>query len=476
LACYESGNGRTRSANAEPIGHIIIAVKGGSQGGYDMAHFGPTRRSLLQGTLAASALSLTGFPARAEPQWKKYAGTTIEANLIKGPRGELLQKYAGEFTELTGIKVGSEVIPEQQQRQKAVIELASGRPSFDVVHVSYHVQKRQFEKAGWLADVSGFMKDPNLTAPDLTESDFSAAGLQFAKPDNGPMHSLPWSVDYFILYYNKEIFAKKGVAVPKTFDEMVAAAETLTDAKEGVYGFVGRGLRNANMTLWTNFFLNYGGEFLDAKGNILTDGPEAIEATKLYQRLLTKVAPPGVAGFNWMESMAAFTQGRAAMWIDGVGWAPPLEDPNASRIVGKVGYTLVPAGPKGQYSATYGDGIGIAQASKNKEAAWLYCQWAVSKLMGARLLQSGGGVPFRNSVLNDENVRKGVKMPPEWLDSVIGSAKISKLGLPVVIPVAEFRDLVGAAITATLSGADPATELKKANDQFRPILERSEKA
>jgi multiple sugar transport system substrate-binding protein len=476
LACYESGNGRTRSANAEPIGHIIIAVKGGSQGGYDMAHFGPTRRSLLQGTLAASALSLTGFPARAEPQWKKYAGTTIEANLIKGPRGELLQKYAGEFTELTGIKVGSEVIPEQQQRQKAVIELASGRPSFDVVHVSYHVQKRQFEKAGWLADVSGFMKDPNLTAPDLTESDFSVAGLQFAKPDNGPMHSLPWSVDYFILYYNKELFAKKGVAIPKTFDEMVAAAETLTDAKEGVYGFVGRGLRNANMTLWTNFFLNYGGEFLDAKGNILTDGPEAIEATKLYQRLLTKVAPPGVAGFNWMESMAAFTQGRAAMWIDGVGWAPPLEDPNASRIVGKVGYTLVPAGPKGQYSATYGDGIGIAQASKNKEAAWLYCQWAVSKLMGARLLQSGGGVPFRNSVLNDENVRKGVKMPPEWLDSVIGSAKISKLGLPVVIPVAEFRDLVGAAITATLSGADPATELKKANDQFRPILERSEKA
>ena len=440
-----------------------------------MAHFGPTRRSLLQGTLAAGALSLTGFPARAEPQWKKYAGTTLEANLIKGPRGELLQKYAGEFTELTGIKVGSEVIPEQQQRQKAVIELASGRPSFDVIHLSYHVQKRQFEKAGWLADVSGFMKNPDLTAPDLVESDFSAAGLQFAKPDNGPMHSLPWSVDYFILYYNKELFAKKGVAVPKTFEEMVTAAEALTDPKEGIYGFVGRGLRNANMTLWTNFFLNYGGEFLDAKGNILTDGPEAIEATKLYQRLLTKVAPPGVAGFNWMESMAAFTQGRAAMWIDGVGWAPPLEDPNASRIVGKVGYTIVPAGPKGQYSATYGDGIGIAQASPNKEAAWLYCQWALSKLMGARLLQSGGGVPFRNSVLNDDTVRKGVKTQ-EWLNSVIASAKISKLGLPVVIPVAEFRDLFGAAITATLSGADPATELKKAADQYRPILERSEKA
>jgi multiple sugar transport system substrate-binding protein len=290
------------------------------------------------------------------------------------------------------------------------------------------------------------------------------------------MLSLPWSVDYFILYYNKEMFQKKGVAVPKTLDEMVEAAEKLTDPKEGTFGFVGRGLRNANMTLWTNFFLDYGGEFLDAKGNIQTDGPEAIEATKLYQKLLTKVAPPGVAGFNWMESMASFTQGRSAMWIDGVGWAPPLEDPNASRIVGKVGYTVVPAGPKGQYSATYGDGIGIAAASKNKEAAYLLCQWVVSKAQGARLLQAGGGVPFRNSILNDPEIQKGVKMPHEWLQSVIDSAKISKLGLPVVIPVAEFRDIVGAALTATLSGADPSTELKKAHEQYRPILERSEKA
>lgn len=440
-----------------------------------MKNISISRRSLLAGTAAAGALSLTGLPARADVNWKKYAGTSIEAFLVKSPRGDLLQKYASEFTDLTGIKVGSEVVPEQQQRQKAVIELASGKPSFDVIHLSYHVQKRQFEKAGWLADVTDFMKDPNLTAPDLVESDFSAGGLQFAKNDKGRMLSLPWSVDYFILYYNKELFQKAGVAVPKTFDEMIAAAEKLTDEKAGIYGHVGRGLRNANMTLWTNFFLNYGGEFLDAKGNILTDGPEAIEATKTYQRLLTKVAPPGVAGFNWMESMAAFNQGRAAMWIDGVGWAPPVEDPNQSRVVGKVGYTMVPAGPKGQYSATYGDGIGIAAGSAKKEAAYLYCQWAVSKLMGARLLQAGGGVPFRNSILNDADVRKGVKLPAEWLNAVIDAAKISKLGLPVIIPVAEFRDIVGAGVTATLSGADPATELKKAHEQFRPILERSEK-
>lgn len=444
-----------------------------------MARQGPSRRALLKGALATStlpalgSLGISATPALAEPNWKKYAGTSIEANLIKGPRGELLQKYAAEFTDLTGIKVESELIPEQQQRQKVVIELTSGKPSFDVVHLSYHVQKRQFDKAGWLADISGFMKDPTLTTPDLTVEDFSAGGRKFAEDDKGVMHSLPWSVDYFILYYNKELLQKKGVAPPKTFDEMAVAAEKLNDPASGIYGFTGRGLRNANMALWTNFFLNYGGEFLDDKGNILTDGPESIEATKMYQRLM-KFAPPGVAGFNWMESMASLTQGRAAMWIDADGWAPPIEDPNASRVVGKIGYTLVPAGPKGQYSSTYGDGIGIAKTSTKKEAAYLYCQWAVSKTMVARLLQSGGGVPFRNSVLSDETVRKGVKTQ-EWLDAVIASAKISKLGLPIIVPVAEFRDLVGAALTATLAGNDPATELKKAHEQFRPILERSEK-
>ena len=437
---------------------------------------GVSRRTFVAGAGAAAGSGLVPIPAAwAGVDYKKYAGTKLEANLIKGPRGDLLQKHAKEFTELTGIIIESETIPEQQQRQKAVIELASGKPSFDVMHLSFHVQKRQFEKAGWLHDLTPFMKDANLTAADLAESDFSAAGLSYAKNDKGQMLALPWSVDYFILYYNKEIFEKNKVSVPKTLDEMNELAVKLTDEKAGIHGYVGRGLKNANMTLWTNYFLNYGGEFLDAKGNILTDGPEAIEATKCYVRS-NKSSPPGVAGFNWMEALASFAQGRAAMWVDGVGWAPGVENPNSSRIVGKVGYAMVPAGPKGQYSATYGDGIGIAAASTKKEAAYLYCQWAVSKQMGSRLLQAGGGVPFRNSVLNDAETRAGVKLPKEWLQSVIDAGKISKLGLPTVIPVAEFRDLVGAAVTATLSGADPATELKKAHEQFRPILERSEKA
>lgn len=436
----------------------------------------PSRRSILKMSMAAGALGITGRSAlAAEPQWKRFAGTTIEVNLLKGPRADILQKYEQEFTALTGIKVSSEQIPEQQQRQKVVIELASGKPSFDVVHLSYHVQKRQFDKAGWLADFSNFIKDPNLTAPDLTEQDFSDAGRQYAKNDKGELRSLPFSADYFIMYWNKELFAKKGIAYPTTFDELVTAAEALTDPQSGIYGFVARGLRNANVPVWSSFMLGYGGEFLDPAGNLLSDSPKSIEGAKLYQRLLTKSSPPGVAGFNWSECQSAFVQGRIAMWPDGVGFAPTGEDPEKSRVVGKVGYGVMPKGPKAHHAISSGDGIGVAQASTKKEAGYLYCQWAVSKPMGARLLQSGGGVPFRNSILADAEVRKGVKLPSEWVDAVAMSGKIAKSGFPPVMPVTEYRDIIGTALTATLSGGDPAAEMKKATAQFKPIYERSEK-
>ncbi|MEK1891303.1 MAG: sugar ABC transporter substrate-binding protein, partial [Phyllobacterium sp.] len=352
----------------------------------------PTRRQFLAGSAALGAASITGLkPAFANVDWKRFAGTTLEVNLIKSPRGDILQKYQKEFEELTGIKVNSEQTPEQQQRQKAVIELTSGKPSFDVIHISYHVQKRQFEKGGWLADLTPFLKDPSLTEPSLTESDFAEAGLAFAKDQNGRFGGLPFSVDYWIVYWNKDLFAAKGVEYPKTFDELVAAAEKLTDADSGTYGFVARGMKNANTPVWASLMLGYGKSTVE-NGTLQTDTPEAIEAAALYQRLMTKSAPPGVTGFNWAECQSSFLQGKVAMWLDGIGFAPPLENPQKSRVVGKVGYGVMPKGPAAQAAPTFGDGIGVTEGSSKKEAAYLYCQWAISKEMGTRLLQTGSGV------------------------------------------------------------------------------------
>ena len=38
----------------------------------------------------------------------------------------------------------------------------------------------------------------------------------------------------------------------------------------------------------------------------------------------------------------------------------------------------------------------------------------------------------------------------------------------------EFRDIYGIALTNMLQGGDPASELKKASEQFSPILAKTE--
>jgi multiple sugar transport system substrate-binding protein len=440
------------------------------------------RRRLLQAGLGAAALgavpgaSLLNAQAQSGFDWKRFKGQKIEILLVKSPRGDLLTKYHKEFEDLTGIEVGSEMIPEQQQRQKAVIEFNSGNPSFDVIGLSYHVQKRQFAKNNWLTDVRPYINDKSMAAPDLDFADFAKGGLFYAVEADGRVMSLPFNLDPWMVYYNKELFDAKGIAFPKTFAEMTDAAAKLNDPGKGVSGFVARGLKNANVPVWTSFLLGYGGTYIDKNGKLMTDTSEAIDAAKMYQLLLAKYGPAGVAGYNWNESQSLFLQGKAAMWLDGIGFAQPLEDPTKSRIVGKVGYGVMPAGPKQQVSALFADGEGISTYSKKKGPAWFYIQWASNKGNQTRMLQAAAGAPVRTSAYAAAQATGDFKAPKQWVECMLASAKIAQPGLPVIAPVTEFRDTFGIALTNMINGADPATELKKATAEFQPVLDKSEKS
>ncbi|MET0918761.1 MAG: sugar ABC transporter substrate-binding protein [Burkholderiales bacterium] len=440
------------------------------------------RRRLLQAGLGAAALGAIpgagqlAVHAQGAFDWKRFKGEKIEVFLVKSPHGDLLTKYHKEFEDLTGITVGSEMIPEQQQRQKAVIEFNSGNTSFDVIAISYHVQKRLFGKNKWLEDVRPMMADKTLADPNLDFADFAKGGLAYATQADGRIDSLPLNLDPWVVYYNRELFEAKGIAYPKTFAEMLDAAARINDPTKGVSGFVGRGLKNANVPVWSSFLLGYGGAFIDAKGKLMTDTAEAVDAAKMYQTLLGKYGPQGVAGFNWNEAQSLFVQGKAAMWLDGIGFAQPLEDPTKSRIVGKVGYGVMPAGPKAQVSALFGDGEGISTFSKKKGPSWFYLQWASNKANQTRVLQAAAGAPVRNSAYAAAQSSADFKAPKEWVECMLTSARIAQPGLPVIAPVTEFRDVFGIALTNMINGADAAAELKKATAEFQPILDKSEKA
>ena len=439
------------------------------------------RRTLLASTMAAP-LAAPAIVERANAQsafdWKQFKGQSIEVNYQLSPRGDLVRAHLKEFEELTGIKAGFEQIPEQQQRPKVAMEMATGHPGFDVVNVGMHVQKRLVERAKWMEDLRPFVANKSLTNPDFDPADFSPAAMAVATGADGKLNVISNNQDLFILMYNKELLAAKGFnAPPKTHDELYSMAKALTDPSKGVYGFVGRGLKNANVVLFDSLLLGYDQETVSADGKkLLTDTPAAIAAGQFYQKLMRECGPPGNVAFNWNECQTTFMQGRAAMWWDAIGFTAPLLDKNKSRIVDKVGFAPVPAGPKANNCATFIEGIGIPAAAKNKKAAWLFIQWITGKEMMNEQLRSGSGTPSRLSCYGRQDIVEKSNFPKEWFETTGISLKRARPGLPVIVPVTEFRDTIGAGLTNIVGGADVETELKKATAAFQPVLDKSNEA
>lgn len=451
---------------------MLLPVVANRQETYPMI----SRRSLLTATaatLAAPAI-VSEVGAASAFDWKRYKGQTIVVSLTKSPRADNLQARQKEFEALTGIKVVSEQLPEQQQRPKMVMELAAGNPSFDVTHFSLHVSKQVVGAGKWLVDLRPYLADPKLTSPEFDYADFSPGAITAITQPDGRIDSMPMETDVWLVYYNQKMFADLGLKMPETLDEMMETAAKINNPKKNIYGFVGRGVKNANVPLWTSFLLGENQLTVTPDNKtLLTDTPEAIWAGQYYKDILSKYAPPGVVGFNWYECQNSFMQGNVGMWLDGVGFCPPLVDPKVSKIYDHVGVGLMPAGPKARHCAMFNDGIGIAAKSKVKDAAWLYCQWATGKQMALNLVNMGGGASPRMSTYNDPALKPPTK---EWLHTMLESLKIALPGLPEIIPVTEFRDVFGIALTNMIQGADVATELKKATETFKPVLAASLKS
>jgi multiple sugar transport system substrate-binding protein len=439
-----------------------------------------SRRTLL--AASATVLAAPAIVEKANAQsafdWKQFKGQSIEVNFQLSPRGDLIKRSIPQFEALTGLKVGFEQIPEQQQRPKVAMEMATGHPSFDVVNVGMHVQKRLVERAGWMADLRPLIADKSLTNPDLDMGDFSAAAMAVATGSDGRINVMPNNQDLFILFYNKELLAAKGFnAPPQTYDELYTMAKALTDPSKQVYGFVGRGLKNANVALWDNILLGWNQDTVTPDGKtLLTDTPAAIEAATWYQKIMRECGPPGNIGFNWNECQTTFMQGRGAMWWDGIGFSAPLLDKAKSKVVDHVGFAPVPAGPKAQLCATYIEGIGIPAQAKNPKAAWLFLQWATGKEILGEVLRTGSGTPARLSVYTRNDIIEKSAFPKEWFATTATSLKMARNGLPTIVPVTEFRDAIGVGLTNIVGGADPATELKKATAAFQPVLDKSNEA
>lgn len=217
---------------------------------------------------------------------------------------------------------------------------------------------------------------------DLTDQDFVSnyddAALADAGTYDGKVYSVNLGrVSYSGMFVNNDLLAETGVAIPTTWDELVAACSTIKESG------------NECMTLggadgWPVFVGTYGllgSMFPDQAGMVegLWTGTrkwDDEQTTLLYERYKTfaqDFLEPGVTGLSHDAAPARYAAGDVAFMPTGVWQAPALDEAGV-----EFDWTYVPfpgsdnAADNKSLFGKYDMGWSIAADSPNSEAALAY--------------------------------------------------------------------------------------------------------
>lgn len=235
------------------------------------------------------------------------------------------------------------------------------------------------------------------------------ADPQFGRT-NGKLFTMPYKSDVIGVFYNKDMFEKAGVAVPKTWAEFTAVIEKLKADKVIPLSISGK----------DGWVLGMGGLW-----PIL--GAEAMEKNTDYPKLRAqdqaKFADPvftsamkkfedlnkmgafgkGVLGINYQQATEQFTSGKAGMYMMG-SWVAGADFPSLKPAF-KVGFFPLPSdsGVKG-YQAKGTEGWSVSASTKQPEAAWKFVKFlfedkeVYSSLLQAEASFSTTAVPVEYTI------------------------------------------------------------------------------
>lgn len=358
---------------------------------------------------------------------KPFAGTKIRYTSEATPPSIVVnQLVKDEFTKATGIEVEVEIVPLEQVLAKATADVQGQLGTYDLYYLDQ----------SWMATFAPDTVDPQayykekaeLAMPGFNWDDFSKPLVDGIAMYDGKMVGIPFDIPIAILMYRKDILDKYGIKAPTTMPEYMDAVKKITAAESG-NGVFGNTLQAKSghyslETDWTIYLWGHGGSIFNKDKKFSGNDERGVVGLQYYQELL-KNSPPAATTWTWDGQFQSMQQGQAAMcisWgeffpgmdaneskVQGLMEAarPPVEDPGR-RAVADAGFGEIPAiGHQG------GSVIGLSNYSKNKDAAWLFMQWACSPDVMARVSTLGGGAsPMRLSSFNDPRVKAKAKVGP----------------------------------------------------------------
>jgi multiple sugar transport system substrate-binding protein len=422
--------------------------------------------------LCAGMLSATAYAAGVD--WKQLQGVQIRFLMNKHPFTTYIEPKIPEFEKLTGIKVTLESFPEDQYRNKRTIELNAGG-KVDGYMIMPGQDDLHYWKAGWLQPLDGYISDPTLTDAAWDLKDFFGS-FNKASSVEGKQIGIVINAETSLLSYRKDLFTRFKLKVPETMKELEETAKFFhnkeVDGKKMV-GITLRGKGAAATSQWVDFLYSFGGSWTNAQGKSNFASPQSIAAFKFYGDLLRNYGPQGGSMLHWAESTSMFMEGKAAMIYDANVFRALYENPKESKVVGKVGYAVIPAGPAGRLPHVSNWSLSISKNStpERQKASWLFVQWATNKsnCLGALL----AGVPAGRASAWNSPEYKSKDRNPDWTAGTMKSFEIGQPQWnPPVINVPEIRDITGQVIVDAIEGKDVTASAKKAAELMDRKMER----
>jgi len=310
---------------------------------------------------------------------------------IMGDSGANFEKLVAPFTEESGQEVEVVAIPWDSIDEKLTTSVASGSGP-DVLQIGLS-KLRTFADAGALLPLDDSLAD----YPGLDPANFPAGVSGAATSVNGEIVSVPWVSDTRVLFTRTDILAENGIdAPPTTWEELRADAKTLAGRGSGQYGYY---IPQWDAPLPVEMTWSFGGDVIDADGNVNFDTPAFEKAVDIYTGLYADKSVPTNGDFDQTQG---FISGVAPMLVSGPYLGKAITD-GAPELEGKWQASLLPAGDSST-SLFAGSNLGVWANTDQKTASLTLLEYLSQPQTQLEWYSINGELPTVSAALEDADL------------------------------------------------------------------------
>ena len=373
--------------------------------------------------------------------------TTLRVFVGPNQRPDLQAKLFEQYNKANpGVKVEVETggATSELQRQYLSTVLNAKDSAIDLFLIDL-VNPAQYASKGWIEPL-----DKYVGGAAVLKNDYLPV-YQQANVIGGKLYAMPSQGDAMFMYYRKDLLTKHGVAEPKTWEELAAAAKKIT-AAEGNANLQGLSIQGAPIEgAVCTFLLPYWGQgkqFNDAGGKLTLDKAAAVKGLKSWLDMVDQgVIKKNVAEVTTPITVNEFKAGQAVFAINWGFAYDRFKDDADSTVKGKVGVMPLPAMTGGKSATCMGGWQWAMNAyGKNKDAAGKLIQFLSSKQASAFIAREGSILPVYQSVYSDAEVNKVVPWFKDALPVVLAAQS-----RPMVEDYGQVSDIIRTTTSAILA-------------------------